>query len=133
MNKVILIGRLTGDPEAKQTQSGTHVSRYRLAVDRPAKQGEEKSADFIPCIAFSKSADFANKHLRKGMKIAVEGSIRTGSYEKDGRKVYTTDVVVDRHEFVKSLQTGMARVGRFADVSVDDFEMMDGDNSDLPF
>lgn len=128
MNKVILIGRVVADAEPRQTASGTSVSRYRLAVDRFGKAGEEKTADFIPCIAFGKSADFANKHLRKGTKIAVEGSIRTGSYEKDGKRIYTTDIVVDRHEFVESRQTGAS-----PDVTADGFEPLDGDNSDLPF
>lgn len=96
MNKVILIGRLTKDPEVR-TGGQTDVVRYVLAVDR---QGQTKEADFISCVTFGHGAEFAQKYLQKGMKIAVDGHIRTGSYDnKEGRKVYTTDVVVENHEF----------------------------------
>lgn len=134
MNKVILIGRVVADAEARQTTTGTSVSRYRLAVDRPAKQGEEKTADFISCICYGKTADFANKYLHKGTKIAIEGRIKTGSYEKDDVKHYTTDIVVDRHEFCESRQGGgSADVGYSAPASADDFTIMDDSNGDLPF
>ena len=100
MNRVVLIGRLVGDPEIRQTQSGARVASYRLAVDR---NSADKEADFIGCLAWNKGAEFAERFLHKGMKIAVEGRIQTGSYTKqDGSKVYTTDVVVDRHEFCES-------------------------------
>lgn len=132
MNKVILIGRLTKDPEMKQTQTGTSVSRYTLAVDRPAKQGDEKTADFISCLCFGKTADFANKYLKKGVKIAIEGRIQTGSYEKDGKKVFITDIVVDRHEFVESKQSSAPDVSYSAPESTDDFQIVD-DSTDLPF
>ena len=123
MNRVILIGRLVNEPEAKTTQSGTAVSRYRLAVDR--QKGE---ADFLSCIAFGKGAEFANRFLHKGMKIAVEGRIQTGSYTKDdGSKVYTTDIVVDRHEFCES--KGAAENPAPA---VDEFTPVTNDE-DLPF
>lgn len=138
MNKAILIGRLTADPEIKQTTSGTSVSRYRLAVDRPRKQDEEQTADFISCVCFGKTADFANKYLKKGTKIAIEGRIQTGSYEKDGVKHYTTDIIVDRHEFCESRQTSSAaspapEAAYPAPASTDDFQIMDGGNDDLPF
>lgn len=95
MNKVVLIGRLTKDPEIRN--GSTLVARYVLAVDRPGKKDE---ADYISCVAFGKGAEFAEKHLQKGIKIAVEGKIRTGSYDNaEGKKVYTTDVVVENHEF----------------------------------
>lgn len=98
MNKVILIGRLTKDVDARVSQSGKPVARYTLAVDR---RGE--GADFINCIAFERDAEFAEKFLRKGTKIAIEGKLRTGSYtNRDGQKVYTTDVVVDQQEFAES-------------------------------
>ena len=132
MNKVIIIGRSVADAEAKQTQTGTSVSRYRLAVDRPTKQGEEKAADFISCICFGKAADWANKYVKKGMKIAIEGRIQTGSYEKDGKKVYTTDIVVDRHEFVESRQASAPDVSYTAPAEADDFQIVD-DSTDLPF
>ena len=128
-----MIGRLTKDAEPKQTQSGTSVSRYTLAVDRPSK--DEKSTDFISCIAFGKSADFANKFLKKGVKIAIEGRIQTGSYEKDGKTVYTTDIVVDRHEFCESKQNNapdVAYTAPAAPASTDDFQIIE-DNGDLPF
>lgn len=103
MNKVILIGRLVADPDLKITPAGTSVAKYRMAVDRPFSKDGKREADFISCVAFGKGADFAGNHLHKGTKIAIEGRIQTGSYEKeDGSKVYTTDVIVDRHEFCES-------------------------------
>ena len=103
MNHVALLGRLTKDPEVRYTQGQTPmaIARYTLAVDRQTK---EKATDFISCIAFGKSGEFAEKYLHKGTKIAVEGRIQTGSYQKqDGTKVYTTDVVVNSHEFCEKL------------------------------
>lgn len=98
MNKVILMGRLTRDPEVRRTQEGEAVAKYSLAVD---KYGN--GTDYPSCVAFGKSADFAEKYLKKGTKVLVEGRIQTGSYtNKDNQKVYTTDVVVDRHEFAES-------------------------------
>lgn len=145
MNKVILIGRLTADPEIRQTQNGTSVSRYRLAVDRPKKQDGEQETDFLSCVCFGKSADFAPKYLHKGMKIAVEGRIQTGSYEKDGAKHYTTDIIVDRHEFCESRQAASGTAApapayapapapdvSYTGVAADDFAIVD-DNTDLPF
>lgn len=108
MNKVILIGRLVADPEIRYTQSGKAVASYRLAVDRPFKQDGQQEADFINCVAWGKTGEFAGNYLRKGTKIAVEGRIQTGSYEKDGVKHYTTDIVVDRHEFCESRSSGQA-------------------------
>lgn len=105
MNKVILMGRLTKDPDVRYSQGEktTAVARYALAVDRKFKRDGEASADFINCIAFGKNGEFAEKYLRKGTKIVVVGRIQTGSYtNKDGQKVYTTDVVVEEHEFAES-------------------------------
>ena len=100
MNKVILIGRLTADPEIRQTQSGKCVASYRLAVDRNFKSDGQPEADFINCVAWEKSGEFCRDYLHKGTKIAIEGRIQTGSYTKDdGTKVYTTDVLVNHHEF----------------------------------
>lgn len=107
MNKVTLIGRLTRDPEIRRTQgeNSMTVARYTLAVDRRYKRDEGQQADFISCVAFGKTGEFAEKYLHKGMKIAVNGRIQTGSYTKqDGQKVYTTDVVIEDHEFVESKQ-----------------------------
>lgn len=95
LNKVILIGRLTKDPDFRDGE--TPYARYTLAVDR---FGKDKGADFISCVCFGKTAQFAGQYLKKGTKIAVTGHIQTGSYKnRDGNMVYTTDVVVDSHEF----------------------------------
>ncbi len=108
MNKVILMGRLTRDPEVRYTQGDNQmaIARYTLAVDRRFSRGggdDNNTADFISCVAFGKSGEFAERYLRKGTKIAVTGRIQTGSYtNKDGVKVYTTDVVVEDQEFAES-------------------------------
>ena len=105
MNKVILIGRVVRDAEIRYSQgaSSTCIARYTLAVDRKFKQEGQPNADFINCIAFGKLGEFAEKYLHKGVKIAVTGRIQTGSYtNKDGQKVYTTDVVVEEQEFCES-------------------------------
>lgn len=100
MNLAILMGRLTKDPDISTSQNGTQIARYTIAIDRI---GKDQGADFISCVAFNKSAEFADKYLKKGTKIAIEGAIRTGSYtNKDGQKVYTTDVIVNRQEFAES-------------------------------
>jgi single-strand DNA-binding protein len=108
MNRVILCGRLTREPEVRysQTASGSMaVARYTLAVDRKFKKEGEQNADFINCIAFGKSGEFAEKYFFKGIKIAISGRIQTGSYtNKDGQRVYTTDVVVEEQEFCESKQ-----------------------------
>lgn len=106
MNKVILIGRLTRDPEVRYSQGETPmaIARYTLAVDRKFnRDGDDQTADFINCVAFGRLGEFAEKYLHKGTKIAVTGHIQTGNYtNKDGVKVYTTDVIVEDHEFVES-------------------------------
>lgn len=107
MNKVILMGRLTKDPDIRYSQGDEQMTmaRYTLAVDR--FNGKEKTADFIPCVAFRQNGDFAKNYLRQGTKIVVEGRIQTGSYtNKDGQKVYTTDVIVERQEFAESKSSG---------------------------
>ena len=105
MNKVILMGRLTRDPEVRYTQgdNASAVARFSLAVDRRYKKDGEQTADFINCVAFGKTGEFIEKYGRKGTKFVVEGRIQTGSYtNKDGQKVYTTDVVVEQVEFAES-------------------------------
>lgn len=106
MNKVILVGRLTRDPEVRYSQgeSSTAVARYTLAVDRRFKrQGDEQTADFIGCVSFGKLAEFAERYLKQGTKVVACGRIQTGSYtNKEGQKVYTTDVVLDEVEFAES-------------------------------
>ena len=114
MNKVELLGRLTRDPDVRyyDTQEGTQncVARYVLAVDRrTARRVEEgqQTADFISCIAFGRAGEFAEKYLRQGTKIAITGRIQTGSYtNKDGQKIYTTDVVIEEQEFAESKNSG---------------------------
>lgn len=106
MNKVILCGRLTKDPEVRYSSGDkqTAIARYNLAVDRRFKsQGEEQTADFINCVVFGRGAEFTENYLHQGTKIIAEGRIQTGSYiNKDGKRVYTTDVVVENQEFAES-------------------------------
>ena len=112
MNKVILMGRLTADPDVRYTQSedSTCVARYRLAVDRKYKK--DGGADFISCVAFGRGGEFAERYLRKGMKMLVTGHIQTGSYEKqDGTRVYTTDVIVEDQEFCETKAANEAQRG----------------------
>lgn len=114
MNKVILMGRLTRDPEIRYSMNGsnaTAIARFTLAVDRRFKQnGEEQSTDFISCIAFGKTAEFLEKYGHKGIKFVVEGRIQTGNYtNRDGQKVYTTDVVTENVEFAESKNSSNGR------------------------
>ena len=108
MNKVILLGRLTRDPEVRysQVENAIAIARYTLAIDRRGSRnnnGDQQTADFISCVAFGKAGEFAEKYFRKGTKIAITGRIQTGSYtNKDGVKVYTTDVIVEEQEFAES-------------------------------
>ena len=117
MNKVILMGRLTRDPEVRYSQgeNATAVARYTLAVDRRQSlnnQNGEQTADFIQCVAFGRSGEFAEKYFRKGMKVLVTGRIQTGSYtNKDGQRVYTTDVVVEDQEFAESKNASQSNGG----------------------
>ena len=106
MNSVILKGRLTKDPDVRYTQGQEQmaIARYTLAVNR---KGKDAGADFINCVCFSKVAEFAEKYLKKGQEILVQGRINVGSYDnKEGKKVYTTDVVVEAHEFCGTKQEG---------------------------
>ena len=119
MNKVILMGRLTRDPEVRYSQgeNATAVARYTLAVDRRqsrSNQNGEQTADFIQCVAFGRSGEFAEKYFRKGTKVVVTGRIQTGSYtNKDGQRVYTTDVVVEDQEFAESKAASQNNGGGF--------------------
>ena len=108
MNKVVLVGRLTRDPEVRYSQgnNATAVARYTVAVDRRFKRDGEPTADFIPCVVFGRSAEFAEKYFRQGMRVSISGRIQTGSYtNKDGVKVYTTEVIVEEQEFAESKAT----------------------------
>lgn len=117
-NKVFLIGRVVRTPDVRYTQGekSMAIARYTLAVDRRFKKDGEPTADFISCVAFSKNGEFAEKYFHKGMKIAVIGRIQTGSYtNKDGQKVYTTDVVVEEQEFCEKKGEGESQNTQKAD------------------
>lgn len=140
MNKWIGMGRLTRDPEIRYTQGATPtaIARYTLAVDRRFKREGEATADFINCTAFGKAAEFAEKYLTQGTKIAVVGRIQTGSYtNNDGVKVYTTDVIVEEQEFAESKNGGVERSNGGvtpAPTSTDGFiNIPDGIEEELPF
>ena len=129
MNKVILMGRLTKDPDVRNTPDGKSVARYTLAVDRKFSK-EDQKADFIQCVCWEKKAQFADQYLRKGTKVVVSGRIQTGKYtNKDGKTVYTTDVVVEDQEFAESKQKGAEEVKKDEFIPID--EMAQG--GDLPW
>lgn len=131
MNKVMLMGRLTKNPEIKFAGKDNDmvVARYTLAVNRRYRKEGEQGADFISCVTFGKSAEFAQKYLRKGMKIVVSGRINTGNYtDKEGKKVYATDVIVEEHEFAESKGTG----GTNSETGEDGF-MPAPEGEELPF
>ena len=147
MNKVILMGRLTRDPEVRYSQgeNATAVARYTLAVDRRQSrnnQNGEQTADFIQCVAFGRSGEFAEKYFRKGTKVVVTGRIQTGSYtNKDGQRVYTTDVVVEDQEFAESKNASQNNGGGFvpadrpspSDAGDGFMNIPDGIDEELPF
>ena len=117
MNKVILMGRLTRDPDVRYSQgdSPMAIARYTLAVDRRFRRdNDQQTADFISCVAFGRNGEFAEKYLHQGTKIVAEGRIQTGSYtNKDGNKVYTTEVVVENQEFAESKASASNNEGGF--------------------
>lgn len=119
MNKVILMGRLTRDPDVRvsQGEKPITIARYILAVERRGKKDDNsQNADFISCVAFDRSAEFAEKYLHQGIKIVVTGRIQTGSYtNKEGQKVYTTDVVIEEQEFAESKSAGANNAGAAPD------------------
>ena len=129
MNKVILIGRLTKDPELRYTPSNKAVATYTLAVDREFKKDE---ADFLRCVAFDKNGEFAGKYLKKGTKIAVVGRIQTGSYEKNGQKFFTTDIMVENHEFCESKKQG-SDINELAQYGNVQFTEETDEDESLPF
>ena len=141
MNKVILMGRLTRDPDIRYTQPNsaqeqTCTARYSLAVNRRFNRDGEQRADFISCVAFGRQAEFAEKYLRKGTKIVLTGRIQTGSYtNRDGQKVYTTDVVVEEQEFAESKTAGQIAQQNPAPMTREDgfMEIPDGLEEELPF
>lgn len=139
MNKVILIGRLCADPEVRQSEVDMAIARYRLAVDRRYKRDEEQNVDYIRCVAFGKNAEFAEKYLHRGIKIAISGRIQTGSYtNKDGQKIYTTDIIVEEHYFCERKGTAAGTTEEAASPygPVDENGFMnvpDGISEELPF
>jgi single-strand DNA-binding protein len=141
MNKVILMGRLTRDPEVRYGgANNSAVARFSLAVDRRFKrEGDEQTADFINCVAFGKTAEFLEKYARKGTKFVVEGRIQTGSYtNKDGQKVYTTDVVCENVEFAESKGSNAGAGGGndftpTSDAGDGFMNIPDGIDEELPF
>lgn len=138
MNKVILMGRLTRDPDVRWTQGPEQsvVARYTLAVDRRFQKEGGATADFIGCVAFGRQAEFAEKYLRHGTKIAIIGRIQTGSYtNREGRKVYTTDVVVEEQEFAEGKNAERPREqGATPQTNMDGFMTIpDGVDEDIPF
>ncbi len=139
MNKAILVGRLTRDPELRygKGENGTAVARYTIAVDRRFKRDNEPTADFIPCVVFGRSAEFAEKYFRQGMRISVSGRIQTGSYtNKDGVKVYTTEVIVEEQEFAESKAESGTSEGETPEMIQGNDGFMnipDGIDGELPF
>lgn len=136
MNSVQLLGRLTMDPDVRYTDSGSTIARFSLAVDRRFKQEGGETADFINCIAFGKTAEFIEKYFKKGLKIALNGRIQTGSYtNKDNVKVFTTDVVVENVEFAESKNNNSNAVSNAAAPAPngDFMSIPDGIDEDLPF
>lgn len=149
MNKVILMGRLTRDPEVRYSQGAEPlaIARYSLAVNRRFKRDGEPDADFINIVAFGKNGEFAEKFFQKGQQVVVVGNLRTGSYEKDGVKRYTTDVVAEEQHFAESKKNFEERMGGqstgfsqpaakpAANTNVDGFVSVDDDfdDDDIPF
>ena len=144
MNKVILMGRLTRNPEVRYGagENSTAVARYTIAVDRRFKRDGEQNADYIGCVVFGRNAEFAEKYLRQGTKIVLTGRIQTGSYtNRDGQKVYTTDIVVEEQEFAESKVAaagngGQGNYSRSSSATSDANGFMnipDGIDDELPF
>jgi len=150
MNKVILMGRLTRDPEVRYSQGNEPlaISKYSLAVNRRYKRDGEPDVDFINCVAFGKNGEFAEKYFQKGQQVSVVGHLQTGSYEKDGIKRYTTDVIIEEQHFAESKKNFEERMGgqqnnnfskpaaaAATKTNVDGFVSVDDDfdDDDIPF
>ena len=108
LNCAVIMGRLTADPELRQTPSGVSVTRFNVAVDRRTRSGEDKIADFISVVAWRQTAEFVSRYFQKGSMIAVQGSVQTGSYEKDGVKHYTFEIVADNVSFCGGKNDGQS-------------------------
>lgn len=136
MNKAIEIGRLTRDPEVRYSQGrNTAVARYTIAVDRKFKRDGEPTADYIPCVVFGRQAEFTEKYFRKGMKVVISGRITTGSYtNRDGQKVYTTEITVEEQEFAESKGSSEEQgAGQMSAPNGDGFMSVPDDETGLPF
>lgn len=134
MNTVNLVGRFTRDPEIRYTDNGLSIARFSIAVDRRIKTDGGAAADFISCIAFGKTAEFIEKYFGKGQRIGLSGRIQTGSYtNKDGNKVYTTDVVAENVEFVESKNNNGGGGNTSAGTDDGFINIPDGLDEDLPF
>lgn len=131
MNSVILMGRLTKDPDVRTSTGGLDIARYTLAVDRRFKRDGEPTADFIQCAAFGKTASFAEKYLKKGVKIAISGRLQTGSYDGKNGKVFTTEVIVETQEFCESKAENTPPVTSAR--NDDSVTVPDGIDEELPF
>ena len=133
MNSVQLIGRLTRDPEVRYTDGGVSIARFSLAVERRLKQENGADADFINIVSFGKTAEFIEKYFHKGMKVALNGRIQTGSYtDKDGKKVYTTDVIAENVEFCESKQSNTPEA-KDSNSNNDFLNVPEEINEELPF
>lgn len=136
MNKVIMMGRLTKDPDVRYTQAGKAVAGFSIAVDRRFKSEGQPQADFFNCSAFGKTAEFIEKYLRKGIKIALAGEVQNDNYEKDGVKHYGTKIIVDQVEFAESKRNSSDEPERPAQTTQADegfFNIAEGIDDDLPF
>ena len=134
MNSVQLIGRLTRDPEVRYTDGGVSIARFSLAVERRFKQENGADADFINIVSFGKTAEFIEKYFHKGMKVALNGRIQTGSYtDKDGKKVYTTDVIAENVEFCESKGNSTNNEASSTAQDVDFMNVPDEIDEELPF
>lgn len=137
MNKVILVGRLTRNPELRYSQGKNPmaVARYTVAVERKYKREGEPKADFIPCVVFGRPAEFAEQHFRQGMRVSVSGRIQTGSYtNKAGEKVYTIEVIVEEQEFAESRSEQAGRRNAADQIGTEDgFADAAGIDEELPF
>ena len=136
MNKVILMGRLTRNPDVRYSQGekAIAVARYTLAVNKAFKREGEPDADFINCVTFGRNAEFAEKYFKQGTKLVVCGRIQTGSYvNKDGIKIYTTDIIVDEQEFAESKKTSESQTTSSASKGDDFMNIPDGIDEELPF
>lgn len=136
MNRVILMGRLTADPEIRYTQGSqpTAWAKFSLAVDRRVKKENEQSADFINCTAFGKTAEFCERYVHKGTKVALEGRWQTGSYtNREGARIYTNECMVDHMEFAESKKDDSKDTTHLEQQAQDGWELTEGLESELPF